>query len=85
MPFDGPGITVIGRICTNETKRPRKPLAGILRVNLIGVLIGLPVVAGAPDIDHDERSVFDSVMPFEGGSEIFARQNGLLALNLLVD
>ena len=48
-------------------------------------LLGLAVVAGAPDIDHDQRRVVDAVLLLERGLELRARQHGLFALDLLVD
>jgi len=74
--FDGTGIAVIGRVGPEEAEWTRQPLAS---VDIVPV-----IVAGAPDIDHDERSVINTVMLFQRGAKVFALQNGLLALDLFV-
>ena len=70
------GIAVVGRIATQEAERSCEPPGA--------VFLGA-IVAGAPDIDHDEAGVVGSVLAFERGLELGVVEHRLFAFDLLVD
>ncbi len=74
--LDRADVAVVGRVGAEEAERPGEPHGA--------VLLGA-VVAGAPDVDHDEAGVLDARELLEGRLEHGAGQDGLLALDLLVD
>ena len=75
-PFDWSDVAVVGRVGAQEAKRPGQPLA------FLGFFA---VIAGTPDIDHDQAGVGQAVLFLQGGREFGACQHSLLALDLFVD
>ena len=74
--LDGPGVAVVGRVAAEEAERPGEAA--------VAVFLGA-VVAGAPDIDHDQAGIVDAGVLLEGRLELGGGQHGLLAFDLLVD
>ena len=75
-PLDGPDISVVGGVGAQEAERPGQPQ---------GTVLGVAIIAGAPNIDHHQAGVINAGVFQKGGLEKRAGDHSLLAFNLLVD
>ena len=74
--LDRANVAVVGRIGAKKAERPGKPP---------GAVFFGSIIPRAPDIDHDQARVVHARVPLEGLAKLGAGQDGLLALDLLVD
>ena len=69
------GVAIVGRIASQKAERTCQAV--------VTILLG-SVVASAPNVDHDELGVVDTIVPHEGITKSLAGKHRRLTLHLLV-